>query len=118
MAILSAKIQNNMIIRTDLKALLLTFLIYWNNVVQLGDGVDFAFAKSRHSDQICHKTSVIASKRMTFCVSIVKGSVSFSADYKKILSKDDGFVIVNTRKSKMNISSKNPPMYCFLYERL
>ena len=91
MAILSAEFQSNMTIRTGFIALLVTCLIFGDNSVQLVDGVDFAFAKSHHSDPIYHKTSFIASKRMNFYVNIVQRSDSLSAKYKNILSKDNSF---------------------------
>ena len=85
MAILSAKFQINMMVRTGFIALLVTCLMFGDYAVQLCDGVDFAFARSHHSDPICHKTSLITSKRTNFCVSVVKGSSSLTAKFKKVL---------------------------------
>ena len=100
MASLSAKFQNNMITRPGFTVLLVTCLISGDHAVLLGDGVDFSFAKIHHTYPIYHKTSCVTSNHTIFCVSIVKGYGSLSASYKQILSKNDGFVIVNTRKSK------------------
>ena len=100
MASLSAKFQNNMITRPGFTVVLVTCLISGDHAVLLGDDVDFAFAKIHHTYPIYHKTSCVTSNQTIFCVSIVKGYSSLSASYKQILSKNDGFVIVNTRKSE------------------
>ena len=104
MASLSAKFQNNMITRPGFTVLLVTCLISGDHAVLLGDGVDFSFAKIHHTYPIYHKTSCVTSNHTIFCVSIVKGYGSLSASYKQILSKNDGLVIVNTRKSKTNVA--------------
>ena len=81
MAILCAKFQINIYIKTNFTAFLVKCLILGDNAILRGNDVDFAFAKSLPYYQMCHKTICTFSNCAILCASISELSGSIPAKY-------------------------------------